>query len=91
MTELDVAPGNANGEVAEAAMRTIHTDPLFSGRFIHFRFYMEAPRIVDWLKEYGIDAHYEQRKNEGVSIVLPNCRAFVGNYILLSDDQVRIV
>lgn len=91
MTDLDVDPGNANGPAVEAQMRMIHTDPLYSGRFIHFRFYMEAPRIVDWLKEYEIDAHYEQRKNEGVSIVLPNCRAFVGNYILLSDGEVRIV
>lgn len=79
---LDTHPGNANGPAAEAAMRALSTEPLVSRTVVFFSHYMEAPRIVDWLAAEGVAARFEQRANEGVTIVVGNQRAYVGDHIL---------
>lgn len=91
MTDLDTTFGNANSPSSDTIFRDMHKPLPISGECIWFSFYMEAPQIVDWLKERGVNAHFEQRKNEGVSIVLPDHRAFVGNHIFVHGSQVRVI
>jgi hypothetical protein len=83
--ELDDLPGNANGSAQEALIRQIHTDPVIERTAVVFASYFDAPIIVDWLAEHHVDARYEQRRGEGVSIVMPDGRAFVGDHIVATD------
>lgn len=83
--ELDDLPGNANGSAQEALIRQIHTDPVIERTAVFFASYFDAPIIVDWLAEHHVDARYEQRRGEGVSIVMPDGRAFVGDHIVATD------
>lgn len=84
MTELDNAPGNINRPDADALIRQIYTGPVIERDCVFFASFFDAPHIIDWLAERGIEARYEQRAGEGVSIVLPRARAFVGDHIIVS-------
>lgn len=85
MSNLDQEFGNANAPGTDAILRQIHTDPVVLREAVFFASYFDAPRICDWLIERHVDARYEQRAGEGVSIVMPDGRAFVGDHIVATD------
>ncbi len=78
-------PVDGTTDAQEALIRQIHTDPVIERTAVFFASYFDAPIIVDWLAEHHVDARYEQRRGEGVSIVMPDGRAFVGDHIVATD------
>ena len=90
MSHLDNLPGNANGSGMEAIMRATDKTPLSVGEAVFFAVYSESPRIVDWVRERGHSARYEQRADEGVTIVIGAQRAYVGDWIITCDDTIRV-
>ena len=97
MSDLEKAFGNINDPGQDAMIREIHTDPPRYPPCVWYGFYMEAPQIVDWLIEYGVPAKYEQRKNEGVTILIHpennklSRRAEVGNYIVINNGHPSVL
>lgn len=81
---MDTAPGNIN-DAQDGLLRAIHTDPVIVREAVFFASYFDAPRIIDWLAERHVGARYEQRRHEGVSILMPGGRAFVGDHIVATD------
>lgn len=90
MSHLDNLPGNANGPDMEAIMRATDQTPLSMGEAVFFAVHSESPRIVDWIRERGHSARYEQRAGEGVTIVIGAQRAYVGDWIITSDGAIRV-
>ena len=90
MSHLDNLPGNANGSGMEAIMRAMNKTPLSVGEAVLFAVYSESPRIVDWVRERGHSARYEQRADEGVTIVIGAQRAYVGNWIITCGDTILV-
>ena len=90
MSHLDNLPGNANGSGMEAIMRAMNKAPLSVGEAVFFAVYSESPRIVDWVRERGYSARYEQRANEGVTIVIGAQRAYVGDWIITCGDTILV-
>ena len=90
MSHLDNLPGNANGPGMEAILRAMNKTPLSVGEAALFAVYSESPRIVDWVRERGHSARYEQRANEGVTIVIGAQRAYVGDWIITCGDTILV-
>lgn len=90
MSHLDNLLGNANGPDTEAILRAMNKTPLSVGEAVLFAVYSESPRIVDWVRERGHSARYEQRANEGVTIVIGAQRAYVGDWIITCGDTILV-
>lgn len=90
MSELDNLPGNINSLMAEASIRAVHDGELAMGEAVFFASYLDAPFIVDWLAVRNLQSRYEQRANEGVTIIVGKQRALVGDWIIVKDDTVRV-